>query len=231
MATADLTPLDPAAQSRLFAWLRYRLFKNGLHVLLSRSRLRLALILFLSAVIWGGLYAIFAEGFGYLYRMDAAELVRYWIIELLFGMFFLSLTGLMVFSTALLLYASLFRAPESGFLLTTPARPDQIFAYKLQESLLFSGWAFLLLGMPLLTAFGIEMRAQWLYYVLLLPFLLGFLLLPGALGSLCCLLVVYLMPHRRKQALLALSMLALAGIAWWVVSVIQGARIDSVSEA
>jgi ABC-2 type transport system permease protein len=231
MSTVDLAPLKTVTQPRLFLWLRYRLFSNGLHVLLSRSRLRLALIFFLSAAIWGGLYAFFAEGFGYLRRMDAAELIRYWIIELLFGMFFLSLTGLMVFSTALLLYASLFRAPESGYLLTTPARPDQIFAYKLQESLLFSGWAFLLLGTPLLTAFGIEMGAQWLYYLLFMPFLLGFLLLPGAIGSLGCLLVVYLMPHRKKQALVAILILALLGVAWWAVSVIQGARIDSVSEA
>jgi ABC-2 type transport system permease protein len=231
MASIELTPLNPGAQSRLFAWLRYRLFRNSLQVLLSRSRLRLALICFLSAAIWVGLYAFFAEGFGYLRRMDVAELIRYWIIELLFGMFFLSLTGLMVFSTGLLLYASLFRAPESGYLLTTPARPDQIFGYKLQESLLFSGWAFFLLGTPLLTAFGVEMDAQWPYYFLFMPFLLAFLLLPGALGSLACLLVVYLMPHRKKQALVAIAMLALAGIVWWAISVIQGARIDSVSEA
>src|SRR5438093_428119 len=133
MASAEFIPLDPSTQPALFAWLRYHLFRNGLKVLVSRSRLRLALILFLSALIWVGLYGLFADGFRWLRNMDTADLIRYWIIELLFGMFFLSLTGLMVFSTGLLAYGSLFRAPESGYLLTTPARPDHIFAYKLQE--------------------------------------------------------------------------------------------------
>jgi ABC-2 type transport system permease protein len=231
MATAGLHRIDPATQPWLFVRLRYRVFRNALHSLLRRSRLRVVLVLVLSACIWGGLYGLFAEGFQYLRSMDAAELIRYWIIELLFGMFFLSLTGLMIFSTGLLLYGSLFRAPESNFLLTTPVRPDHIFAYKLQEALSFSGWAFLLLGTPLLTAFGIEMGAQWLYYLLFLPFLIGFLLLPGAIGALFCILIVYFFPHRKMQFLAALLVLALVAVAWWAVSVIQGARMDSVSEA
>jgi ABC-2 type transport system permease protein len=231
MSVATPLTLHPERQPGIFLRLRTQLFRNSLHALIGRSRLRLALILVLSLGIWGGLYALFAEGFAYLRSMDAAELFRYWIIELLFGMFFLTLTGLMVFSTGLLLYGSLFRAPETSFLLATPARPDHIFAYKLQEALLFSGWAFLLLGTPLLTAFGLEMSAQWQYYILFIPFLLGFLLLPGAVGGGLCLLVVYFMPHRLKQALAAIVILVLVGLGWWGFEVVKGAQLDSVSES
>src|SRR5262249_36397771 len=197
MATALLTP--PVSQSQLFLRLRRRLFHNTIYILFRQSRLRLLLIVFLTLIIWGGLYAMFQEGFGFLRNLESQVPVSLHIIKLLFGLFFLSLMGLMVFSTALLLYGSMFRAPEATFLLSTPARTDQIFAYKFQEAMLFGGWSFLLLGTPLLLSYGIEMKAHWTYYLLFLPYLVGYLLLPGAIGALACLLIVHFLPRRRKQ--------------------------------
>ncbi len=229
MATAIMTPAD--SQPRIFLWLRRQLFHNTVYVLLRHSRLRLLLIALLTLIIWGGLYAMFQEGFGFLNTLEAQVPVSLHIIKLLFGLFFLSLMGLMVFSTGLLLYGSMFRAPEATFLLSTPARPDQIFAYKFQEAMLFGGWSFLLLGTPLLLSYGIEMKAHWTYYLLFLPYLLGFLLLPGAIGALACLLIVHFLPRRRKQVLILLLVLVFFAVIFWMASVASGAGIDSVSEA
>src|SRR3712207_7945729 len=44
-------------------------------------------------------------------------------------------------------YTTLFR---SRFLLATPARADQIFALKFQSAVTFAGWAFVVLGAPIL---------------------------------------------------------------------------------
>src|SRR5262249_2811923 len=228
MATAIAMP---AAQSALFFWLRRRLFQNTVQLLFRRNRLRLLLIVFLTLVIWGALYAMFQEGFAFLRSLEAQVPVSLHIIKLLFGLFFLSLMGLMVFSTGLLLYGSLFRAPEASFLLSTPARSDQIFAYKFQEAMLFGGWSFLLLGTPLLLAYGIEMSARWPYFALFVPYLVGFLLLPGAVGAWACLLIVHFLPRRRKEVLILLVMLVIGAFVLWAASVASGAGVEGVSEA
>jgi ABC-2 type transport system permease protein len=224
-------PLPTSAQSRMFLSLRRRLFHNTVYVLIRRNRLRLLLVAVLTLTIWGGLYAMFQEGFGFLRSLEAQVPISLHIIKLLFGLFFLSLMGLMIFSTGLLLYGSMFRAPEATFLLSTPARTDQIFAYKFQEAMLFGGWSFLLLGTPLLLSYGIEMSAHWPYYLLFLPYLVGFLLLPGSIGALACLLIVHFLPRRRKQVLILLLGLAFFAFLIWAASAASGAGIDSVSEA
>src|SRR6516162_1900146 len=134
MATAITTS---SAQAALFFRLRRRLFHNTVHLLMRRNRLRLLLIVFLTLIIWGALYAMFQEGFAFLSSLERQVPVSLHIINLLFGLFFLSLMVLMIFSTGLLLYGSLFRAPEAAFLLSTPARSDQVFAYKFQEAMVF----------------------------------------------------------------------------------------------
>src|SRR5207248_95074 len=85
-----------------------------------------------------------------------------------------------VFSCGLILYGSLFSSAEAAFLLSQPLDDDQVFAYKFQGAVAFSSWAFLLLGGPVLIAYGIVCHAPWSFYVLFLPLsFLGFILLPG----------------------------------------------------
>jgi ABC-2 type transport system permease protein len=118
----------------------------------------------------------------------------------------LTLAVLLVFSGSIILYSILFNAPESAFLLATPARADQVFAYKFQGAVAFSSWAFVLLGMPILLAFGAVYEVPWGYYALLPVYFVGFLLVPGSVGALGCLVVVNVLPRKRTQVL------ALAGV-------------------
>jgi len=218
-------------QARMFALLHRRLFHNSLGVIFRKSRLRLGLILVLSCMIWGGLYGLFREGFVFLRNLETTVPISYYIIELLFGMFFLVLTGMLMFSVGVFLHESLFRSAETRFLLSTPAAADQIYRYKFREAVFFSGWAFLLLGTPLLVAYGIEMGAQWPYYLLFLPFLVGFLILPASIGALGCFLLVDLFPRHRRLVLAILVLGVLALVVIWGVYLFYDARSEGVSEA
>lgn len=222
---------DASRQMAMFRRLQRTLLKNGTRQAFRKSRLRVGLIVVLGLLIWGSLYALFREGFVFLRNLETTVPISFYIIELLFGMFFLVLTGLLIFSVGIFLHESLFRAPETRYLLSTPARADQIFGYKFREAVFFSGWAFLLLGSPLLIAYGIEMRADWPYYVLFLPFLVGFLILPAAIGALGCLLIVDLFPRHRRLVLglMVLAVLVLAVV--WIVYLFYDARSEGLSEA
>ena len=68
---------------------------------------------------------------------------------------------LLIFSSGIILYSSLFSSAESAFLLSTPAPADQVFAYKFQGAVAFSSWAFVLLGSPVLIAYGMAIRGPW----------------------------------------------------------------------
>jgi len=193
----------------MFLRLRWRLLCNALRQF-SQSSLRPVSILLCSVVVWGFVFAVSYGGFEFLLQQSFA--LEGNIVGLLFDVLFAALAALLVFSSGLILYSSLFNSNETAFLLSSPAAADQVYAFKYQAALGFSSWAFLLLGGPILIAYGVALPAPWYFYALLPLFFVGFVLIPGSLGALLCLLVVTLLPQRRKHLLFAAA-LALAVVA------------------
>jgi ABC-2 type transport system permease protein len=223
--SATPLPRRAVSQGLLFLRLRGRLLRNSWRLLLGQSTARPVTILLCSAVIWVFVFGVSLSGFRFLKAVNLPLDER--IGALLIGLLFFALGVLLVFSSGLILYASLFTAAETNYLLSTPARADQVFAYKFQGAVGFSSWAFLLLGGPILIAYGLVAEAPWYFYVVFLPaFFLGFILLPGSVGALGCLLIVNYVPRRRKQfvALFVLGLLGLAGA--WVYRALAEARTD-----
>jgi ABC-2 type transport system permease protein len=139
----------------------------------------------------------------------------------IFGLFYLSLLVMLVLSSALLLYSSLFRGPDVALLFTLPSRVERVFLYKLQEAILLSSWAFMLLGSPMLVAYGVVGRAPWYYMALLLPYLVAFTYIPAGIGAIVCLLLVRFLPPGWKLLwlLLALAVAAfLLAAGWWLMA-------------
>jgi ABC-2 type transport system permease protein len=217
------------AQRSMFRRLSQRLFVNGLRMMAQKQRLRMGLIVGLGVIIWGGLFTLFLEGFQFLQRFDFNGNVSIGVTELIFGLFFVSVTGLTLFSTGLMIYGNLFTSPETMFLMASPARADQVFAHKYRETMFFTGWSFFLLGTPMLLAFGYLYEASWIYYVLVPFYLVGFLLLPSAVGAIFTMLVVAFLTRNRRAVLI--FVLGVVGIlvVTWLVSVFQGAEHDRVS--
>lgn len=205
------------ASARAFRHLRLRLVRNHVRGVLGGSRLRLVMIAVFSALFWSGLFGLFFEGFQFL-RTFITKLSNE-VVEQLFGVFFLSLLVMLIFSTGLILYNGLFGSRESAFLLATPAPTDRIFAHKFVEAMAFSSWAFLLLGSPIMVAYGITEGASGPYYVLIMGYLLAFVLIPGSLGAIGSVLVANLLPRRRKSLLITLTSVTV------LVAVTVGRRI------
>jgi ABC-2 type transport system permease protein len=206
-----------ARQSEVFQRLRWHLLKNTLGEAAQGSTLRLVIILIFSALIWGGIFGVSAEAFFFL-RHTRIPLAG-GIVGLVFDFLFVTLGVLLIFSSGIILYSSLFSAEETSFLLSTPATADQVFAYKFQGAITFSSWAFVLLGSPMLVAFGLAYHVPWYYYALLPFYFIGFVLLPGALGAFLCLLMVNFMPRRSKEVLAVAAVAAVTAVAFWIQSI------------
>ena len=163
--------------------LRGAMVRNALRTLLGQSVVRPLTIVLCTLLIWAFVFVGSLEGFRFLSE-DVDVPLHGDIVGILFDLLFLTLGVLLVFSGGLILYGSLFTAPETAFLLSTPVDDDQVFAYKFQGAMAFSIWAFLLLGGPILIAYGLVCDGPWYFYALLPLFFLGFVLLPGSLGAL-----------------------------------------------
>ena len=175
---------------------------------MGQSSMRPLTILLCSLIVWIFVFSISWGGFRFLSKEVEVPLTGE-IVGILLDVLFLSLAVLLVFSSGLILYSSLFASAETAFLLSGPVAADRVFAYKFQGAAAFSSWAFLLLGLPILIAYGLACDAPWYFYVVLPLFFLGFVLLPGSLGALVALLIVNFVPQRRKQVL-AVCLIALS---------------------
>ncbi|MFO0876787.1 MAG: hypothetical protein U0840_05390 [Gemmataceae bacterium] len=213
--TRGVSPHAPVDEVRLFQRLRLALLRNSWKQMRTHSLVRPLTILASSLIVVVFVFLLSFGGFRFfieVMQMPAHGL----IIELLVGLLFFSLGVLLIFSGGLILHGSLFSAAETAFLLSKPVSADQVFAYKFQGAVAFSSWAFLLLGGPLLIAYGIVAGCPWYFYASLPLFFLGFVLLPGSLGAILCFLMVNYVPRQRKQ-LLALLVAAITLIlGWWI---------------
>src|SRR5262249_23219923 len=176
--------------------LRWRLLCNTVRSLFSGSRLRMSMILICSGVFWVMLFGLFFGGFQFIHIYDSD--LKDALIEYLFSMFFLSLLAMLFFSTAILTYTGLFQSRETAYLLTTPASADRIFAYKFFEAIGFSSWGFLLLGSPMMVAYGINAQAATAFYGMFLLYLISFVVIPGSLGAIGAVLVANVFPRRPR---------------------------------
>ncbi len=223
VVTLTATHLSPEDESRLMFWLRSTIAWHTITGMVTRSRLRLGLVLLLSGIFWAALFVIFFEAFTFLNALHAE------VISLLFNGFFSALLVMMVFSTAILMYAAMYTTPEAKLLLTLPLRADTIHAHKFRESLWFSSWGFILLGSPMLVAYGVVREAAWTYFVLLLPFMISFVVIPAAIGSICSMAMVAWLPRLRLHALsltIGLAALACLWIGW---SALRGGTSEAMT--
>jgi ABC-2 type transport system permease protein len=184
--------------------------------MLSQSRFRVALIVVLTTSLWIGMFWMFFVGFGELKTSITQPETHARMVGAVFGAFFVALLLMLIFSSAIILYSSLFRSQEAIFLLTMPASTERVFLHKFQEAIVLSSWGFLLMGSPILLAYGIVMEAPWYYYLMLLPYLIAFIYIPVAIGAMICMLVVRRIPDSRLALSVVAGALLLAGAVWVV---------------
>ena len=67
-------------------------------------------------------------------------------------------------------------------------------------------------------AYGFAFSVPAYFYLFILLFFLGFVLIPGSIGALGCLLIMSFVPRRRQQVLYAVVGFGVAAFCFWLVS-------------
>lgn len=228
--TESKPQISARAEARLFWRIRRQGIANALSQSIRRSRLsRLGILVVMSVVMWGLLFSVSCDALRFVQQVlqdnDAYEAT----IRAGYGVYFGSLMVMLVVSTGVLLYSSLYRSAETRLLLVTPAREQRIFLHKLQESMLFSSWSFLLLGSPMLVSHGVVESAGWLFYAMLPPLLLAFVCIASSVGALFCLVIVRWLPSHRIQFLVVLGALLVGGASMAGRSMVSEVQADPLT--
>src|SRR4051794_10699821 len=113
-----------ADEGLLFRRLRWMLLRNTWRTLVGQSLIRPLTILFSSLIIWAFVFGVSYEGFRFIAQQKLP--LGGDIVGIVFDLMFLTLGTLLVFSTGLILYGSLFTAAETNFLLSKPVRADRV---------------------------------------------------------------------------------------------------------
>jgi len=213
------------AESRGFQRLEWRIFRTRLAQGFATSRLRYALVTGLSIVLWLGLFRLVREGFFFM-KATLPLPIHEDLVQDIFNAFFFAMFLMLVFSSGVILYGSLFRGGEVAFLLTMPIHEERIFQHKFQHAVVLSSWGFVLLGSPMLVAFGVVAHASWYYYAMVLPMLIAFVYIPTGIGAILLLAIMRLFPRKRLHLLTTAVALLVAAAVWFSWSLLSRPETD-----
>jgi len=126
-----------------------------------------------------GAFAFFYRAFSYLsYQPQIGAALMNRILSIGFLTFF----SMLLISNVITAISTLYRSPEVTYLFTTPTSATDIFTLKSIENLFFSSWAILILGSPIMIAYGAALHAPFFFYPLVVACLLIFIVIPASLS-------------------------------------------------
>jgi ABC-2 type transport system permease protein len=131
----------------------------------------------------------------------------------LLGLILLCFFSILLLSNVITALSSFFLARDLDILATAPVDWLTFYLAKLGETLVHSSWMVVLLGTPLLAAYGTVFRGGPMYPLVVLAACIPFLVLPAVAGSAATLILVNVFPARRTRDLLSvIAVVTAAGV-------------------
>jgi len=197
-------------------WAKSRMARHTLASVSRESRLKVGFVSLSATLLFVGIFALARLVFGLFEDLGAEAFAgRLTFADVVMGrllsFFAFAVFVLLIFSNALISYATLFRSREMPVLVLSPMPVWELFLGRFTECVTFSSWASAFLGTPLLIAYGMASHAPLLFYFAAALFYVPFVVIPAALGSLITLLGLraLLRFHARAKWLLGLLLVVI----------------------
>lgn len=180
---------------------------NARRVMREQSRFKILFLAAFGVLFMAGISALFLDGFRFLDSIGGAGVI---VLNRLFSLFFLGLGAMLIISSAVTSYATLYRSDEVPFLLVRPFSVTQVVVYKFLESTFWSCWAFFLIIIPFLAAYAWYQKLSLVFTLWTFIFSIPFLVFCSGVGALLTLAVIRWVPRGRYLRALALGLGGLA---------------------
>ena len=158
------------------------------------SLFKVTFILLFATGMVGGFFSLFWHGFQFLAGLGPGSVL---ITRRLFALFYASLGGMLITSSIVTSYSTLYRSRETTWLLTAPISIRDLVTYKAIESALLSSWAFFFLVVPFAGAYALHEKLGPFFALWTLVFSVPFVLLCSGLGTLVGMSAVRWLPRKR----------------------------------
>lgn len=189
--------------------IKQAMLRNTLRQRFKRSKFEFFSLIFFFLAATGGLFLFFLKSFRF---FEGQEPFGPILIDETFYLFNFAVFTMLLISSGVSAYSSLFRSGEVPFLITRPTGWTDIYFLKLTEALWQSSWSLFFVALPFMTAFGMIKGSEWWFPVLCLFFYVPFMILTCAIGTFISTLTVWFLPSRRRRTLALI--LILGGISY-----------------
>ncbi|NQT96465.1 MAG: hypothetical protein HQ562_01860 [Candidatus Marinimicrobia bacterium] len=190
--------------------LRWRMIRNSISTQSWKrwSEISVSLVILLS-VEWGG-FILFSKAFAFLIGQGEIGQI---MLDRLFNMGWTVIFLLLIISNIITAFSTLYRSPEVAFLLTTNLSYSNIFKLKYVDNVVFSSWAIVLLGLPLILAYGSIRGISGLTLLTMSTIgLLPLILIAGAIALIVTVLLARLSEYIKLRTSFVLLGIAFTGL-------------------
>jgi ABC-2 type transport system permease protein len=158
------------------------------------SSFKVLVIILFAVGFTAGLFVLFVDAFRFLESLGGVGLI---VINRLFSLFFFGLGLLVMLSSMVTAYNSLFRSYDIAYLMRQPVNIRDIVLHKYLGSTWLSSWAFCFIIIPFVGAYAWHEDLQLIFALWTLLYAVPFVLLYAALGALIVLLFIRWRPRGR----------------------------------
>ncbi|MBN2283422.1 MAG: hypothetical protein JXO48_05990 [Deltaproteobacteria bacterium] len=176
--------------------LQITLLKNTLAQVRHEPLLKVVFISVSVALFWFGSLALFYRGLSFFHDFP---IVGPALLDEAIYIFSAILFIMLALSSIIICFVTYYRSEEVAFLFSKPVDERVIFSYRFLQSVFFSSWAFLFLGLPFILAYGFIKTVPPWFYLFIVPYFVVFILLPAAFSSIIVLLAIEIIDHRKAQ--------------------------------
>lgn len=165
---------------------------------------------FVMMLFFGGSLYFFTYMFNYLAGLQD---IGYLLIDKIMSIGFLAIMIMLFISNIITAISTLYRSEETVFYFSTPVSHLKVFAIRFVDNVLYSTWGVMLLGIPIIVAYGIVRDfAWWQYLAEILFVLVPFTIIPACIG-IAFTMVLYLLSKRIHPRTIFMSLTAISIIA------------------
>ena len=199
--------------------IKYNFYNLG-RILSIQSKLKVFFILCSTTALIAGMWMIFYSSFRYFDTLSGFGSI---IIDKLFTFFFLGMGIMLLFSSIITSYSTIFRSEEIPFLLVRPVKFSQITLYKFFESCLLSSWAFVFIILPYVGAYASYNDMSPFFAMWTFIFSIPFLIICSGIGSIFIILFVRFIPKSKKAFFYIISFAGLILIVYLILNPVSKA--------
>ncbi|MGA1792056.1 MAG: putative ABC transporter permease subunit [bacterium] len=192
------------------------LLKNHIARLRNEPPLKVIFILCFVLLFWFGALGISYRGFRFLNRFP---LVGGILVDETIYLFFAALFIMLTLSSIVICYVTFYTSSEVDFLFSKPIQDTLIFFYRFMQSVVFSSWAFLFLGVPFIIAYALIKQVPFWFYISIPFYFVPYLIMPTALASLIILAFMRFLDFQKVKYILGLAICFVLGLFYWAYKI------------